>query len=192
MRTLVVFTEEMSAKVMLESLLPRLLPTERYCFMCVAFEGKRDLEKQLPIKLRGWRTPDTRFVVLRDQDNGDCQTIKASLQSICRTANKPNTLVRIACRELESWYFGDLKAVETALGIDGLMGLAAKAKYRNPDAIHSPSEELKRVTKNRYQKVGGSRAIGRHLCLDRSRSPSFLHFVSGVCGILGLQTADDT
>ncbi len=189
MKMLVVFTEEMSAKVMLESLLPRLLPNDRYCFICVAFEGKQDLERQLPIKLKGWRTPDTHFVVLRDQDNGDCKAIKETLQGICRKARKPDALVRIACRELESWYFGDLQAVETALGIDGLTDLEAKAKYRDPDTIHYPSIELKRVTKNCYQKVSGSRDIGKHLHFEGSRSTSFQHFIRGVRGIMGVQVA---
>ena len=189
MKMLVVFTEEMSAKVMLESLLPRLLPNDEYCFMCVAFEGKQDLEKQLPIKLKGWRTPDTRFVVLRDQDSGDCKAIKETLQGICRRARKPNALVRIACRELESWYFGDLQAVETAFGICGLTGLEAKARYRNPDRIQCPSRELKRVTKSRYQKVSGSRVIGKHLRFEGSRSTSFRHFIDGVRGIMGLRVA---
>ena len=189
MRTLVVFTEEMSAKVMLESLLPRLLPNDKYHFICVPFEGKQDLEKQLPIKLKGWRTPDTHFVVLRDQDGGDCRVIKETLQGICRSARKPNVLIRIACREVESWYFGDLRAVESALGIDGLTALEAKAKYRNPDTIRCPSSELERLTKNRYQKVSGSRDIGKHLRLDGTRSTSFQHFIVGVRRIMGLQAA---
>jgi len=117
MSTLVIFTEEMSAKVMLESLLPRLLPQAIH-IQCVAFEGKQDLEKQLPIKLRGWRTPDTRFVILRDQDNRNCHDVKRGLKSICKVANRPDVLVRIACRELKSWYFGDLAAVETGLKED--------------------------------------------------------------------------
>ena len=117
MRTLVVFTEEMSTKVMLESLLPRLLPSAIH-IQCVAFEGKQDLEKQLPIKLKGWRTPDTYFVILRDQDSGNCYDIKRNLKSICDAVNKLDVLIRIACRELESWYFGDLAAVETGLEID--------------------------------------------------------------------------
>ena len=50
MKTLVVFTEEISAQYMLQSLLPRLLPVDM-CFKCIAFEGKQDLKKQLPIKL---------------------------------------------------------------------------------------------------------------------------------------------
>ncbi|MCH7591667.1 MAG: DUF4276 family protein [Planctomycetes bacterium] len=181
MRSLVVFTEEVSAKVMLESLLPRLLPQEKFSFVCVAFEGKQDLEKQLPIKLRGWRAPETRFIILRDQDNGDCKAIKKTLLGICTGARKSSrTLVRIVCRELESWYIGDLRAVETALEIDGLSILQEKEKYRKPDRMKCPSKELKRMTKNRYQKISGSRLIGEHLSLDNSRSKSFHHFISGV------------
>ena len=187
MRSLVVFTEEMSSKVMLESLLPRLLPQDRCSFVCVAFEGKQDLEKQLPIKLKGWRTPNTHFIILRDQDSGECKVIKETLHGICRRAKKSRALVRIACRELESWYFGDLEAVETSLQMGGLIALQEKAKYRKPDRIQCPSRELKKVTKNRYQKVGGSRLIGEHLRLDNARSTSFKHFISGVRRIMNLE-----
>ena len=186
MRTLVVFTEEMSAKVMIESLLPRLLPSA-INIQCVAFEGKQDLEKQLPIKLKGWITPDTHFVLLRDQDSGNCHDIKKNLKSICDAANKPNVLIRIACRELESWYFGDLPAVETSLEIDGLTALQAKVRYRNPDKIVNPATELKKVTENRYQKVSGSRLIGKHLSLDNTRSRSFRNFINGIRGIIALE-----
>jgi len=181
MSTLVVFTEEMSAKVMLESLLPRLLPRE-IGIQCVAFEGKQDLEKQLPIKLKGWATPDTVFVVLRDQDNADCHQVKRNLRVLCEAANRPGVLIRIACRELESWYFGDLAAVERALEIGGLTGLQNKSRYRDPDSILRPSAELKKITKNRYQKVSGSRSIGKHLSLDNGRSSSFRNFIDGVRG----------
>ena len=179
MRWLVVFTEETSAKVMLESLLPRLLSKDIQ-FLCVAFEGKQDLEKQLAIKLRGWRIPNTRFIVLRDQDSGDCHDIKKNLEDICNAAKRPEVMIRIACRELESWYLGDLAAVQRALSIDGLSALQTKARYRIPDNIVHPCTELKKVTKNRYQKIGGARAIGQHLSLSNSRSRSFHNFISGV------------
>jgi len=58
----VIFLEEPSAREMLKGLLPRLLPEgpiPRY----VVFEGKQDLEKGLPGKLRGWKAPDTLFVL---------------------------------------------------------------------------------------------------------------------------------
>ena len=184
MKTLVVFTEEPSAKVMLESLLPRMLP-ENIRIQCIDFEGKQDLEKQLPIKLRAWRTPDTHFIILRDQDSGNCHDIKRNLKTICDAANKPNVLIRIACRGLESWYFGDLAAVEAGLEINGLIDLQRKARYRDPDRVNNPSTELKRITKNRYQKVNGSRAIGRHLSPDNERSRSFRNFIRGVRTKLG-------
>jgi len=183
LRTLVVFTEEMSAKVLLESLLPRLLP-ENIHFQCVAFEGKQDLEKQLPIKLKGWRAPDSQFVILRDQNGTDCHDVKANLNRICNAAGKPDVLIRIACRELESWYFGDLAAVETGLEIGGLTALQTKAKYRDPDGIIRPCTELKKITKNHYQKVGGSRVIGKYLSLDNERSKSFQIFINGVRRII--------
>jgi hypothetical protein len=56
--------------------------------------------------------PDSFFVVLRDQDSGDCLEIKERLMALCGRAGKEDALVRIACRELESFYLGDLKAVE--------------------------------------------------------------------------------
>lgn len=53
--------------------------------------------------------------MLRDKDSGDCVETKNRLAGICRDAGKPNALIRIACHELESWYLGDLSAVEQGL-----------------------------------------------------------------------------
>ena len=188
MSTLVVFTEEMSARVMLESLLPRLLPRDVH-FLCVAFEGKQDLEKQVPVKLKGWRKPETNFVMLRDQDSGDCRAIKKHLRATCAKADKPDVLIRIACRELESWYFGDLAAVEKAMDMEGLTALQSKPRYRDPDRIYSPAKKLKELTKNRYQKVSSSRLIGKHLSLNATRSKSFRHFIKGVRRMMELGPA---
>jgi hypothetical protein len=99
---LVFMLEEKSAKVLLEGLLPKLLPTEiapRY----IVFEGKQDLEKQLVRKIRGYINPHARFIVIRDQDsNPDCKAVKVKLSDLCRQAGKPDALVRVACHELES------------------------------------------------------------------------------------------
>ena len=184
MTTLVFFLEEPSAQEMLQGFLPRLLPaavTVRY----VPFEGKSDLERQLVRKLRGWRTPETRFVVLRDKDSADCKDIKARLVALCQQAGKPETLVRIACHRIESWYLGDLAAVEAGLEVPGLAERQAKAKYRAPDRLGNAAQELLRLTGGRYQKVGGSRAIGPHLRTDGNRSESFNAFVSGLLRVLG-------
>ena len=181
---LVFFLEEPSAREMLKGVLPRLLPgwiDIRY----IVFEGKQDLEGSLVRRLRGWRDPNSIFVVMRDQDAADCSAVKSALTEKCRDAGKPGTLVRIACRELESWYFGDLAAVERDLGLPGLIRDGRKKKYRIPDQIYSPGRELMKITGNVYQKLAGSRAIGPELSLDGNGSHSFGVFIEGVRRALG-------
>lgn len=183
---LVFFVEDRSTKTMLEGLLPRLLPSS-VSFTAIAFEGKSDMEKQMPIKLRGWRNPNTRFVAVRDQDSGDCIVIKNRLRQICNAAGKPETLVRIACHELESWYLGDLTAVALAFQQPTLGTKQASEKFRNPDRLNNAKDELIRLTQSKYQEIAGSRAIAPHLRLDgANQSHSFGVFLNGVRGIAGL------
>ncbi|MBW2735372.1 MAG: DUF4276 family protein [Deltaproteobacteria bacterium] len=189
MVTLVFFLEELSAQKLLEGLLPRFLPMERFSLRFIPFEGKQDLEKQLVRKMRSWRTPDTQFIVLRDQDAADCKDVKARLVALCSEAGHPNALVRVACRELESWYLGDLCAVEKALGVKGLRTHQNAVKFRDPDHLSNPSMELERLTRGTYQKVSGSRAIGPHLDFqERNRSRSFRVFISGMTSYLQQQS----
>ena len=77
MNRVVFMLEEYSMKVLLDGLLPRLFP--RLSFLCVPHEGKQDLEKSIPRKLRAWREPGVRFVVVRDNDGSDCRALKQSL-----------------------------------------------------------------------------------------------------------------
>ena len=65
MNEVVFLLEELSARAMLEGLLPKLLPDTIRC-RYIVFEGKQDLEKQLVKRMRGYRVPNARFVVLRD------------------------------------------------------------------------------------------------------------------------------
>lgn len=183
MRVLVFFLEEPSARAMLKGLVPRLLPSG-WEVKYVIFEGKQDLEKQLPRKLKDWQLPDCRFVILRDKDSGDCVVIRQDLVEKCRAAGKPDALVRIAVHELESWFLGDLAAVEAGLGTHNLAGKQGSRKFRNPDALANPYQELRRLTAGRYQKVSGSRAIGIHLSMENNRSYSFKKFISGVRDIV--------
>lgn len=177
---LVFFLEEPSAKEMLEGLLPSLIP-ESIQVRYIIFQGKQDLERQIVKKLRGWKTPDTFFVILRDQDNGDCIEIKNNLIEKCREAHRNNTIVRIACTELESFYLGDLRAVEDGLDIPGLAEKQTRDKYQNPDQIKKPSEELRKITNGRYQKISGSRAIAKYLKSDGSNlSYSFNVLIRGI------------
>lgn len=179
MKTIVFFLEEPSAREMLESVLPRILPTGTSVFYAV-FQGKQDLEKNLIKRLRGWRLPDSVFVVMRDQDSGDCFAIKRRLVELCAQAGRGDALIRIACRELESFYLGDLEAVEKGLGLGGIASLENNRKYRNPDGLYKPSIEMHRLTSGIYQKVSGSRAIAPFLSLEANRSNSFKTLLSGI------------
>lgn len=183
MKTIVFFLEKPSAREMLEGLLPRILP-EGVSVRYLVYKGKQDLEKNLVAKLRGWQAPDSAFLVMRDQDSGNCTVVKNRLQ-VCRQAGKQGVVVRVACHELESFYLGDLQAVENALAITGLARQQENKKFRLPDQIGSPSLELERLTKGVYQKISGSRAIGRYLVPDQNRSPSFLALVDGIRKLTG-------
>ena len=178
MRELVFFLEEQSAKEMLDSFLPKLLD-KNICHRCICFEGKQHLEKQLKKKLRNWCNPNTDFVVLRDQDSADCTVVKQRLTAICTEAGKPNSLVRIVCHELESWYLGDLQAVEKGLNLSGLAGKQQNSKFRNPDGLSNAKQELKKLTDS-YQPISGSREIGYYMSVDNNYSHSFKVFIAGL------------
>lgn len=180
---LVIFCEELSAKVFLDEFLPPLLPpgvdlrTIPHC-------GKSDLQKSLHRKLRAWRNPAARFVILHDKDGNDCHVLKAALRAICEAARPDlNPLIRIACHELEAWYLGDFDAIEAAFPGFSANGVRARAKYRKVDAIANAAEELANLVPE-YQKVGGSRKLGSVMNPDANTSHSFRVFVDGVKGLL--------
>jgi len=178
MTLLACMLEEPSAREMLKALLPRILPDIEVRYLI--FEGKQDLEKHLEKRLRGWNVPDTRFLILRDQDSGDCHIVKDRLTALCRTSGKHAWLVRIACRELESFYLGDLTAVEKGLQLSGIARIQGRKKYRDPDRLGVPAKELERLTAGRYQKIAGSRAIAPNLRLDANTSRSFNTLIAGI------------
>jgi hypothetical protein len=163
---------------MLEGFLPRVVPPAVPVHL-VPHEGKADLERSIPRKLRGWRTPGARFIVLRDKDSADCRRVKRKLSLLCTTAGCPDALVRIVCHDLEAWFLGDLTAVEAAFDRSDLVGLERRKAYRDPDKLANAAQELKRLVP-RYQKLSGARSIGPHLDPARNRSRSFRVFVDGL------------
>lgn len=163
--------EEPSAQDFLEGLLP-ILGLGHLTFHYLVFEGKQDLEKRLVQRMRGWLRPNTRFIVMRDQDSGDCQVIKARLRELCQAAGRDDALIRIACRELESFFVGDWQAIAEAFDAPALAAHGRKAKFRNPDALGCPSAEIKRLIPG-YQKRDGARRISGKLMPERNRSASF-------------------
>lgn len=181
MRHLVFLLEEPSAKDALEAWVPTWLPdgvTPHY----LVFQGKQDLENRMVLRMRHWLLPDSRFLVMRDQDSGDCRMVKATLQERCDAAGHPDAVVRVACRELESFFVGDWKAVAQAFGRPALARLANKATYREPDALASPSQELARHLDG-YQKRDGARRIAPLIDPARNRSASFHALRSAVLAL---------
>ena len=102
--------EEPSMKILLDGLLPRLFFgwVEGQHLQCIPHEGKSDLDRSIPRKLRAWRIPGDRFVIVRDNDNADCISLKARFQALCIANSRPETLIRLVCQELESWKAGKL------------------------------------------------------------------------------------
>ena len=181
MKNLVFFLEGNSEKELLQELIPRLLGNHKEIHpKYITFQGKRDLESKFHYRLQGWLTPDSAFVVLVDQDAEDCQELKKRLCAKCKGIDPSKLIIRIACHELESWYFGDLVAAEKALGQKNLSTLSRKRKYREPDSIQNPAQELREITGGVYQKIAGSRAIAPLLSLKENKSTSFQAFAKGI------------
>ena len=178
---LVFLLEERSARAMIEGLLPTVIPynkRESIEFKFIVFEGKQDLDKHLKRKLDNYQVPYARFIVLRDQDSSDCRQLKDKLLSECSRSKATKYIVRIACRELESWYFGDLEAVKSAF--PEFKPTRRLGTIKNPDMIDKPSKVLMEATKGLYQKISGSRAIGPYLNPVSNNSPSFKAFLNGI------------
>ena len=188
MLTLVCFLEEPSARECLQVLLERLFPDDTVCFQPIVFNGKKDLDKNIEKRLKGYRTPNACFLILRDQDSENCQQIKQQLLNKVDSAGKSNhTLIRIACRELESFYLGDLQAVAKGLELPNLATYQDKAKFRNPDTLKA-AFELSRLTQKKYKKLAGSRSISPHLNLQGiNTSTSFQVLISGLSGFVNNQ-----
>lgn len=178
---LICLLEEPSAKELLSIVLPKVVPEVSLSF--IVFDGKSDLENQIERRLRYWLTPDTCFLVMRDKDAGDCMKIKQQLLQKIKNSGRPLDCicVRIACHELETFYLGDLKAVETGLSVVNLSKKQNQAKYRTPDNLANASEELEKLTSKKYSKIAGTRQIAPHMALDGSnKSRSFNVLIHGV------------
>lgn len=177
MTRLIFLVEEQSMSEFLRIWIVREFPD--LSFQCVPHEGKSDLLKSIPRKLKAWREPNTRFVVIIDNDSKDCEELKAELLASCQAAGRDDVLVRIACQELEAWYLGDPDSLAAAFGNHKLLDKLRKARFRNPDALPRPSDELARLVPA-FQKMSGARAVATHIDIARNKSASFRIFAAGI------------
>ena len=177
MKRIVFLLEESSMEGRLDVLLPRLFPG--LSFQCVPHEGKQDLEKSIPRKLKAWHEPGVLFCVIRDNDSGDCRVLKEKLVVLCKSGGRDDTLGRIACQELEAWYLGEPDALVEAFGNEKLRGIENKARFRDPDAVIKPSAKIRDLVPE-FQKFSGARRIARYLTRERNRAASFRVFITGI------------
>ncbi|MEI8128827.1 MAG: DUF4276 family protein [bacterium] len=181
---IVFILEEKSAKALLENMLPRLFHEINYNIQYITFSGKQDLLKNIEGKILGWKVPNTLFFVLCDKDNDDCIELKQKRLSKCRNhSSEQQSVIRIACRELETFYLGDLEAVENALNARDIKRHQLNKNCRNPDEMQGkPSDYLNQLTGNAYQKTAGSREIGKHIQLEVgiNKSTCFNYFISAL------------
>ncbi|MCA6595967.1 MAG: DUF4276 family protein [Pseudanabaena sp. M046S1SP1A06QC] len=174
--------EEPSMKNLLTGLLPRLFPDwiEGEHFLCIPHQGKSDLDKSIPRKLKAWQIPDDRFVIVRDNDNADCMSLKSRLLDICAANGRSDTLVRLVCQELQGWYLGDLSALASAFNNPKLNTPKNVKRFSVPDELQKPSIEIARLIPE-FQKGSSARLKGEHLNIKNiNKSKSFQVFITGL------------
>lgn len=199
-----ILVEEPSAEAALRVLAPRLLGAAT-CEIRT-FQGKPDLLKQLPDRLRAYphwipHKYDKQWcaVVLIDEDREDCHALKTEMERIARAAGLTTkteaqekapgsalapgvdyqAVTRIAVEELEAWFFGDVQALEAAYPRS--KSKLGKAAHRKPDEIKGgTAEALGRVLSAYYPiylpKYDAAQTIAPHMDPDRNTSPSFRAF----------------
>lgn len=116
---------------------------------------------------------------MRDNDNADCIDLKTRLQTLCVQGDRPETLIRLVCQELESWYLGDLAALAMAFEQPKADTPALRKRFADPDSWQKPSVEVKRLAPT-FQKSSGARAMARHLNPISNSSRSLQVFAAGV------------
>ena len=167
MRKIYFLVEEKSMKVFLretESILRELAGLRNCSMRPIPFRGKNELKQRIAADILARDDGSAAFVVLCDQDDNDCVKLKREIaREIQKSKAAGRALVRIVCRELESWLLGEMGSAK-------------------PDAIPNPKSVLK-------QKIGylsapdSARRIAVKMTLEsarQNRSRSFQNFLSGL------------
>ncbi len=188
-----ILVEELSMEAALRLIVPKIIGD--LSFDVYPYQGKGDLLKKLPDRLRGyaaWMPEGYRIVVVVDRDDAGCEDLKQQLEKaasdaglVTKTQAKGSVyqvVNRLAIEELEAWYFGDWEAVLAAYpGVNP--NIPHKAGYRDSDAVPGGTwEAFERVLqKARYFKTGlrkieAARTVAQYKDPNRNSSQSFRVF----------------
>ena len=181
MGRVIFLVEEPSMQAFLDIFLPRLYPDLK--FLCIPHDGKYHLDRSIVHTLRSWRVPGDRFVILRDNDGGDCHALKERLRGLCRQGGREDTLIRIVCQELEAWHLGEPDAMANAFGDERLRNIGRQATHRNPDTRLKPSLDMEKLTQG-FQKSSSARLMAEYLTRENNRSHSFAVFMAGIARLM--------
>ncbi len=184
-RRLVIMVEESSMAEFINSVLPRAFPDWKrgQDWLVIPHKGKSDLETSFPRKMAQWKEPGIRFLIMRDNDGGNCRRRKSELETrVPKRVTSPYR-IRIVCQQLESWLMGDPEALAEAYPKAARAPLFARWTKGDPDKLSNASELMERLTGTRA-KIARSHAIA---CCSRpssNRSRSFQVFLGAVKSLL--------
>jgi hypothetical protein len=209
--------EDLSGKVLLGKLIPRILGQQGspHTWNLHSYKGigripqnlnhladpsKRILLDRLPQILKGYgQTPGyDAVVVVLDSDRRNCQEFLQELKDLLQNAQPaPQTLFRLAIEEMEAWYFGDRTALLKAYP-KAKKGILDKYKQDSvcgtwetlADAIHTGgSAALPNFALAGKAKSEWAERIGEHMSLEENQSPSFLKFRDGIRRLISMGRA---
>lgn len=179
-----ILVEEPSMATCLKIILPHIVPEkwkldENYFIR--PHQGKGHLKKSIINKMpkfNHWYEPIA-VVVVHDQDSADCKKLKQELKEFAGNNINIPFLIRIVCKELESWYLGDMRAIQMAYQTFNSKLYVNKEEFRIPDKIVNPKEELKKILPV-YQEISSSQCIASYMDIANNRSYSFNKFITGI------------
>lgn len=180
-----IFTEEPSLKEVLDIIVPKIIPQGVY-YQIYPHQGKQDLEKALKTAVPSIsKIPGARIIITRDQDNDDCKILKSNLEKLVTGKINCEYKIRIVCKELESWFLGDLAAVEATYNRFKANQYSNRADFRDVDGIPKPSELLRRIIPeysnlDSLPKLATAQRIGANMDLNNNRSESFNQMVAAI------------
>jgi hypothetical protein len=179
-----VFTEEESAKKVFDIILPKLFPG--LDFRVYKHQGKQDLEnalrKTLPVLCK---SPYNRILITRDQNSSDCRLVKQCLKDLIKLNCISPVMIRIICRELESWFLGDLNALKLAFPRFSPEYYVNKRTFKKVDLLHNPDQHLLKIIpelkgKKFFPKVEMAEKLTPLLNIEQNNSISFTNTINGL------------
>jgi Domain of unknown function (DUF4276) len=191
-----VFTEEPSAKNVFDEILPKLLP-QGFSFRVYPHQGKQDLKRALQNTIPTIsKIPGSRILITRDQDAANCVEVKDDILATLNNKCSCPFFVRIVCKELESWFLGDLDAVNKAYPRFKPSNYSGRADLRHVDKIVSPNKFLLRIIpeyskRETLPKLEASSKIAPYLDIGNNKSESFNQTVNAIRQLTGNTAASN-